>query len=99
METANGNAVRISKVEACLEVVMLPFKIEKTLEVKPNIVFSCTQNAISMLKQEYKEGETNLQQALQLAVKVLSKTLDMTKLTAEKGECLFRMFELAKVLV
>jgi len=40
-----------------------------------------------MLKQEYKEGETNLKQALQLAVKVLSKTLDMTKLTSEKGEC------------
>ena len=45
------------------------------------------QNAVSMLKQEYKEGETNLKQALQLAVKVLSKTLDMTKLTSEKGEC------------
>ena len=38
-----------------------------------------------MLKQDYKEGETTLQQALQLAIKVLSKTLDMTKLTSEKG--------------
>ena len=38
-----------------------------------------------MLKQDYKEGETTLKQALQLAVKVLSKTLDMTKLTSEKG--------------
>ncbi len=44
------------------------------------------QNAVSMLKQEYKEGETTLKEALALAVKVLSKTLDMTKLTPEKGE-------------
>lgn len=44
------------------------------------------QNAVSMLKQEYKEGETNLQSALQLAIKVLSKTLDMTKITSEKGK-------------
>ena len=44
------------------------------------------QNAVSMLKQEYKEGETDLQTALQLAIKVLSKTLDMTKVTSEKGK-------------
>ncbi|XP_071488471.1 proteasome subunit alpha type-4-like [Diadema antillarum] len=42
--------------------------------------------AISMLKQEYKEGDTNLSAALALAIKVLSKTLDMTKLTPEKIE-------------
>jgi 20S proteasome subunit alpha 3 len=38
-----------------------------------------------MLKQDYKEGETDLKGALDLAVKVLSKTLDTNKLTAEKG--------------
>lgn len=38
-----------------------------------------------MLKQEYKEGEVKLKDALNLAIKILSKTLDMTKLTAEKG--------------
>jgi len=38
-----------------------------------------------MLKQEYKEGETNLKQALDLSIKVLSKTLDTNKLTADKG--------------
>jgi len=43
-----------------------------------------SQAAISMLKQEYKENETTLQQALQLAVKVLSKTLDTNKLTSER---------------
>ena len=43
------------------------------------------QAAVSMLKQEYKEGETNLQQALDLSIKVLSKTLDTNKLTADKG--------------
>nr|CAG4651989.1 EOG090X09LQ [Triops cancriformis] len=42
--------------------------------------------AVSMLKQEYKEGETKLADALALAVKVLSKTLDMTKLTPDKLE-------------
>ncbi|XP_021941353.1 proteasome subunit alpha type-4 [Zootermopsis nevadensis] len=42
--------------------------------------------AVSNLKQEYKEGETTLKDAMVLAIKVLSKTLDMTKLTAEKVE-------------
>jgi len=42
--------------------------------------------AVSMLKQEYKEDETSLEEALDLSVKVLSKTLDMTKLTPEKIE-------------
>jgi len=42
--------------------------------------------AVSQLKQEYKEGEMSLDSALDLAVKVLSKTLDMTKLTPDKIE-------------
>lgn len=42
--------------------------------------------AVSMLKQEYKEDETSLDGALDLAIKVLSKTLDMTKLSPEKIE-------------
>merc|ERR1712212_660651 len=42
--------------------------------------------AVSMLKQEYKEDNTSLQDALDLSIKVLSKTLDMTKLTPEKIE-------------
>lgn len=46
------------------------------------------QAAVSMLKQEYKEGETSLQQALDLSIKVLSKTLDTNKLTADKGKWL-----------
>jgi hypothetical protein len=46
---------------------------------------SVAQAAVSNLKQEYKEGETTLKNAMTLAIKVLSKTLDMTKLTAEKG--------------
>ena len=45
-----------------------------------------SQAAISSLKQEYKEGEMTLKDAQALAIKVLSKTLDMTKLTSEKGE-------------
>lgn len=38
-----------------------------------------------MLKQDYKEGEMTLSSALALAVKVLSKTIDVSKLSAEKG--------------
>ncbi len=38
-----------------------------------------------MLKQEYKETPT-LDGALQLAIRVLNKTLDSTKLSSEKGQ-------------
>lgn len=47
-----------------------------------------------MLKQEYKEGEMNLNDALLLAIKTLSKTLDMTKITADKG-MIKNLFDLA----
>lgn len=39
-----------------------------------------------MLKQEYKEEEMTLEDALKIAVKVLDKTLDITKLTPDKGK-------------
>jgi 20S proteasome subunit alpha 3 len=42
--------------------------------------------AVSILKQEYKEGETTIKDALNLTIKVLSKTLDTTKLTSDKRE-------------
>uniref|UniRef100_K7FJD6 Proteasome subunit alpha type n=1 Tax=Pelodiscus sinensis TaxID=13735 RepID=K7FJD6_PELSI len=42
--------------------------------------------AVSMLKQDYKEGEMTLKSALALAVKVLNKTMDVSKLSAEKVE-------------
>ena len=41
-----------------------------------------------MLKQEYDEDGINLDGALKLAVKVLSKTLDVQTLTSEKGTAL-----------
>uniref|UniRef100_A0A2K5C4Z1 Proteasome 20S subunit alpha 4 n=1 Tax=Aotus nancymaae TaxID=37293 RepID=A0A2K5C4Z1_AOTNA len=44
--------------------------------------------AVSMLKQDYKEGEMTLKSALALAIKVLNKTMDVSKLSAEKGESL-----------
>lgn len=53
---------------------------------KATCIGNNSANAVSMLKQDYKEDDTTLQQALQLAIKVLSKTLDMTKLTSEKVE-------------
>ena len=40
---------------------------------------------MSMLKQEYKDTPT-LKESLELAIKVLSKTLDSTKLSSSKGE-------------
>lgn len=43
------------------------------------------QAAVSVLKQELNES-ISLAQAEDLAIKVLSKTLDMTKLTSEKIE-------------
>lgn len=42
--------------------------------------------AVSMLKQELNENEIKVSNAQDLAIKVLSKTLDMTKLTSEKIE-------------
>nr|AAQ96654.1 proteasome alpha 4 subunit [Branchiostoma belcheri tsingtauense] len=42
--------------------------------------------AVSMLKQEYKIDEMTMQDALQLAIKVVSKTLDVSKLTPEEVE-------------
>ena len=38
-----------------------------------------------MLKQEYKDTPT-LKESLELAIKVLSKTLDSTKLSSNKGQ-------------
>lgn len=44
------------------------------------------QAAVSILKQELNEDKIPLVEAQDLAVKVLSKSLDMTKLTSEKGK-------------
>jgi 20S proteasome subunit alpha 3 len=53
---------------------------------KATCIGNNNQTAISILKQEYKIGETKLTDALKLAIKILSKTLDTTKLTSEKIE-------------
>ena len=49
------------------------------------VFFALSQAAVSMLKQDFKEGEMTLSTALALAVKVLNKTMDVSKLSAEKG--------------
>ena len=49
--------------------------------------------AQSILKQEYNE-EMDVKQVLRLAVKVLSKTMDSTSLSAEK--CLYFFFLIGK---
>lgn len=43
-------------------------------------------SAQSLLKQDYKEG-SDLKEACAMAVKVLSKTMDSTKLSSEKSKC------------
>jgi len=59
---------------------------------KATCIGNNSANAISLLKQEYKDDNINLSAALDLAIKVLSKSLDMTKVTADKVEiaCLTR---------
>ena len=52
------------------------------------------KTAISILKQEYKIDETKLTDALRLAIKILSKTLDTTKLTSEKSNFNFKLISL-----
>jgi len=52
---------------------------------KATCIGNNSQAAISMLKQDYKEGEMNLKSALKLCIKILSKTLDV-KLSSEKIE-------------
>ena len=49
-------------------------------------LFICliSQAAVSMLKQDYKE-DCSLKEALALAVKVMSKSLDSTKMAPDKG--------------
>lgn len=53
---------------------------------KATCIGNNSMSAISMLKQEYNEEGTTLHEASKLAVKVLSKTLDVQKLTSEKVE-------------
>ncbi|RMZ98806.1 proteasome subunit alpha type-4 [Brachionus plicatilis] len=53
---------------------------------KATCIGNNNQTAISILKQEYKIGETKLTDALKLAIKIMSKTLDTTKLSSEKIE-------------
>lgn len=53
---------------------------------KATCIGNNNQTAISILKQEYKIGQTKLTDALKLAIKILSKTLDTTKLSYDKIE-------------
>lgn len=53
---------------------------------KAKAIGANNQAAQSILKTDYKVGETNLDEALVLAVKVLSKTMDTTAPTPEKLE-------------
>lgn len=53
---------------------------------KATCIGNNSMSAISQLKQDYNEDGVNLDEALKLAVKVLSKTLDVQKLSSEKIE-------------
>jgi 20S proteasome subunit alpha 3 len=64
---------------------------------KATCIGNNSQSADSILKQDYKDGEMTLDAAKQLAVKIFSKTLDMTKLSAEKIEIAQMTLEDGKV--
>ena len=51
---------------------------------KATCIGANNQSATSLMKQEYKEEVIPLSQALQLAIKVLTKTCDATTLTPDK---------------
>ncbi|KAB1257402.1 Proteasome subunit alpha type-4 [Camelus dromedarius] len=68
--------------------VFIPFPgcvqiLETKVEFLMELIYGA---AVSMLKQDYKEGEMTLKSALALAIKVLNKTMDVSKLSAEKVE-------------
>ena len=51
---------------------------------KATCIGANNQSATSLMKQEYKEESIPMAQALQLAIKVLTKTCDATSLTPDK---------------
>ncbi|KAG1681981.1 Proteasome subunit alpha type-4 [Nymphon striatum] len=53
---------------------------------KATCIGNNSSKAISTLKQDYNDGEMTLKEAKALAIKVLHKSLDMTKLTPDKVE-------------
>jgi 20S proteasome subunit alpha 3 len=60
--------------------VLIIFKTKQS-----TFIYFSFKAAIASLKTEYKEGQMTLDEAKKLAVKILFKTLDATKLTADKG--------------
>ena len=68
-----------------------------SLKIYLNAHVFAFKTAVSILKQEYKIGETKLKDAVKLAVKILSKTLDTAKLTSDKSN-LFYFFYLLQFL-
>ena len=61
------------------------FRLNSSGTSKLDMYFFCF-SAISIMKQDYKEGEMTLADAKQLAVKIFSKTLDLAQLTSDKME-------------
>jgi len=53
---------------------------------KAHCVGSGSGAAMNMLKQDYKEGEMTVDSSLDLAIRVICKTLDIAKLTADRLE-------------
>lgn len=96
MDTSCTSQIRVGTMEVgrLLALEIIPgFVFLNCLEDIP-FVTKIFQAAVSILKQELNEELIELANAQDLAVKVLSKTLDMTKLTSEKGEfCEFNFFK------
>ena len=56
---------------------------------KAKAIGANNQAAQSILQSDYKDGETNLKEAMMLAIKVLSKSMDTTSPTPEKRQQLY----------
>lgn len=64
--------------------------------IRAHCIGSNNATATSLLKQDYKE-DIGIEEALELAVKVLSKTMDSTTLDHEKGKSALHRCRLASV--
>ena len=82
----SGHGIPIFFVELIILISRVFYFVGNYSGWKATCIGNNSSAAVSILKQEYKEGEMSLDGALDLSMKVLSKTLDMTKLTSDKIE-------------
>ncbi|EHB00582.1 Proteasome subunit alpha type-4 [Heterocephalus glaber] len=97
-------AAKRHNIHQLLDEVFFSEKIYKLNEdMACSVAAICIGNnsaaAVSVLKQDYKEGEMTLKSVLGLAIKVLNKTMDVSKLSAEKVEIATLTRETGKMVI